>query len=219
MGSLTIYDIMMIKMKDLADTIKRLGARKKISRGTYLFRSEDPATGFFCLTSGEVRVFKVDDQGRELEVARLGPGDFVGEAVALISGNFPFYGQAVRDSEAYYFERREIFRALAADPALGRFFIDLLARKCVALSDRIESLGLKTVRQRLIRHLLKNCPGAGRCVVDLRMKKSELARLLGTISETLSRTLRRMQADGLIVVRGPAIHIKDCPKLRDELGL
>jgi CRP/FNR family transcriptional regulator len=85
------------------------------------------------------------------------------------------------------------------------------------LSDKIESLGLRTVRQRLIRYLLSRCSGDRECLVDLEVKKGELAKILGTISETLSRNLRHMHEKGLIEVEGNRVRIKDCPALREEL--
>jgi CRP/FNR family transcriptional regulator len=107
-------------------------------------------------------------------------------------------------------------RRSGASPA--RFFIDLLARKCLILSRRVESLGLETVRQRLARYLLGRCGGAGGCTIRLPVKKSELAAQLGTIAETLSRNLKQLQEDGRIEVRGAEIRVIDCPGLRSELG-
>lgn len=205
-------------MEKLAEKIKALGTLKPYPKGALLFQAEDKAVGFYFIQWGEVRVFKMDEQGRELEVARLGPGDFLGEAIAFVSGRFPFFAQAVKDSTVRYFDKKAVVRAIETDPSAARFFIELLAQKCIILSGRVESLGLRTVRQRLIQYLLTNCSGACRCVVELKIKKGELARLLGTISETLSRNLKKMQEEGLIEVRGPVIQIKNCLKLRWELA-
>jgi CRP/FNR family transcriptional regulator len=205
-------------MKSPSEKILALGKLRHGSRGTFLFQAEEKAGGFYYIQSGEVRVFKVDENGRELEVARIGPGDFLGEAIAFAAGHFPFYGQAVKDTKAYYFDRNSVLRAVETDAAIAKYFIELLARKCVLLSSRVESLGLKTVRQKLIQYLLSNCQGSSRCFVELKIKKGELAIFLGTISETLSRNLRQMRNEGLIEVHGPSIHIKDCQKLRAELA-
>lgn len=50
------------------------------------------------------------------------------------------------------------------------------------------------------------------------MTKTELAKLLGTISETLSRNLKQLQEEGLIAVEGNTIHIEDVSRLEKELG-
>ena len=205
-------------MKHLENIINGLGRLKRYARDSFLFQAEEKAAGFYYIETGEIRVFKMDEQGRELEVARLGPGEFLGEAIAFVSGRFPFYAQAVKDSDVRYFEIQEVFRRIESDASMARFFIDLLARKCVVLSSRVESLGLRTIRQRLIQYLLAHCYGSGHCLVELKIKKGDLAKLLGTISETLSRSLKQMQEEGLIEVDGRKIHIRDCQKLREELA-
>ena len=93
----------------------------------------------------------------------------------------------------------------------------LMAQKCLILNQRVRYLGLKTVRQRLIHHLLTRCPGNNNCRIDLAMNKGDLARMLGTINETLSRNLKQLQEDGLIRVEGKKIHVMDCHRMREEL--
>ena len=205
-------------MKHIENQVKNLGRLNRYARGAFLFQAEDKAAGFYYIETGEIRIFKMDEQGRELEVARLGPRDFLGEAIAFVSGCFPFYAQVVKDSEISFFETHSVFRRIESDPAVARFFIELLAQKCVALSSRVESLGLRTIRQRLIQYLLAQCYGSGHCLVELKIKKGDLAKLLGTISETLSRSLKQMQEDGLIKVEGQKIYVRDCQRLRRELS-
>ncbi len=205
-------------MNDLPASIARLGREARYSQGAFLFQGEEKAARFFYIAAGEIRIFKIDEQGRELEVTRLAAGDFVGEAIVLDHGRYPFFAQAVRDSLAVVFEAASAEKAIASDPEAARFFVRLLARKCVQLSGRVESLAMRTVRQRLAEFLLSRCGGSGKCSVDLPMKKGDLALALGTVSETLSRTLRQMREEGLIDVRGRTIRIKDCPGLRRILG-
>lgn len=205
-------------MSELPEHIRLLGRSAAYARGASLFQAEEEARSFFYILAGEIRVFKMDDQGRELEVTRLGPGDFVGEAFALIHGRFPFFAQASRDSKALVFGAEAAEKAIAASPETARFFVRLLARKCVQLSGRVESLGMKTVRQRLAGYLLAGCGGGGPCAIALPMKKGDLAKALGTVGETLSRSLRQMQEEGLIRVEGRTIRVVDCVGLRREAG-
>jgi CRP/FNR family transcriptional regulator len=194
-----------------------LGVPKRLPKGALIFQAGDPAGGFYFLESGVIRVYKTDDQGRELDVARIETGDFVGEAVAFDEGCFPFSAEAAEDSEVRYFEPATVWPAVERVPSVARFFIRLLARKCVLLGGRVESLGLRTVRERLAQYLLQKCPGTCPGVVELAVTKGELARLLGTVGETLSRTLGQMERDGLIEVRGRRIQLKDCLRIRGEI--
>jgi CRP/FNR family transcriptional regulator len=92
-----------------------------------------------------------------------------------------------------------------------------MARKCITLSQRIETLSLRTVRQRLAQYLLSHCGGEKTCLVRLESNKTELAKILGTIPETLSRTLKQFQEEGTIRVEDKDIAVLDCMKLKSEL--
>lgn len=204
-------------MDGFVKDIQNLGHSQFFQKDEFLFHAGDSAEGFYYVQSGEVRVFRMDEQGREVEVVRLGPGDFFGEAIVFASGKFPAFAQSVNVTEVLFFPKDAILHRIDREPAVARFFISLLAQKCVVLNKRIETLELKTVRQRLVQFLLANCRGERSCVVELKMKKIELARFMGTISETLSRNLRQMQEEDLIRVQGRTIHVKDCARLKLEL--
>ena len=66
-------------MENIEATITDIGQRQKYSKGEWLFSVDDKAEGFFYLFKGEIRVYKMDEQGREIEIVRLGPGEFLGE--------------------------------------------------------------------------------------------------------------------------------------------
>lgn len=202
---------------DIPDGLKKLGRLMKFQKGEILFTPHEEAAGFYSVMSGEIRVYKMDEQGREVEVVRIGPGGFLGEAIVFVSQVYTVFAQAVRDSHLLFFAKKEIDKEIEFNPGLAKFFIELMANKCVVLSNRIESLELRTVRQRLIQYLLANCSGDKKCLVELKIKKTELAKILGTISETLSRNLKQMQDEGLIKVKGNNIYIKNCPSIRAEL--
>ena len=205
-------------MDSLEGKVKSLGKHQKYRKNSLLFSAQEEAKGFYYVQSGEIRVFKMDETGREVELARIHAGDFFGEAIALSALRYPAFAQATKETEVLFFEKRAFFKALEKDPALAKFFLGLLARKCLVLSERIESLGLKTVRQRLAQYLLSQCSGDRACLIELKLKKGELAKLLGTVSETLSRNLRDLQEEGVIEVKDKKIHVKDCPRLREELS-
>ncbi len=204
-------------MKDLLTDIKKLGRIRTFGKDEILFNAGDSASGFYYVLSGEVRIFRMDDKGKEVEVVRINPGDFFGEAVVFVSDKFPAFAQAVKDTETLFFSKKTIFQNIDKDPTIARFFISLLAKKCFVLNKRIETLELRTVRQRLAQFILSQYQGQQSDVIVLNMKKVELARFIGTISETLSRNLKLLQEDNLIEVHGRTIRVKDFAKLKQEL--
>ncbi len=204
---------------DLDKDIAGLGTQKTYPKNSFLFLAREEARGFYYILKGEVRVFRMDDEGKELEIVRLRPGDFFGEAIALLKGKFPAFARAAQDTEVLFFEGQAILRKLEKNPAVARFLVLLLARKCQVLNQRLETLGLRTVRQRLAQYLLSFCRADEACRVELPIKKVELARQLGTISETLSRNLGQLEKEGLIEVRRRTISVKSPRQLREVLRI
>jgi CRP/FNR family transcriptional regulator len=202
--------------REIERIFRRAGESRVLRTGDALFMAGDPARGIFLLERGEIRVYQMDREGKEVEVVRLGPGDILGEAVLFAGAEYPFYAQAVLESRALFLSRNALFQEIDHDPAAGRAFLRLLSDKCLTLNRKIEALGIRTIRQRLIRYLINLCPGDGNCRIELDRKKGELARLLGTAGETLSRNLRQLQDDGLIRIDGRRIQILNCGALRAE---
>jgi CRP/FNR family transcriptional regulator, dissimilatory nitrate respiration regulator len=186
-----------------------LGIVRKFDRGESLFHAGDKAEHFYLVLSGEVRVFKMDARGNEVEVVRLRAGDYFGEAALFASAAYPAFARAVRETTVRYFAARDVFRRIDRDPKAAGFFLELLARKCLVLNEKVEALGLRTVRQRLARFILARVSADKECHIRLEIGKAELARELGTIPETLSRAFRKLRQEGLIEVRGNTILVKN----------
>ena len=72
-------------MVNIERAIKDIGRLKKYRKNELLFSAQQKADGLYYVHSGEIRVFKMDEQGREVEVVRLEPGDFLGEAILFVS--------------------------------------------------------------------------------------------------------------------------------------
>lgn len=206
-------------MRSLDKGMAALGTHKSYPKDSFLFLAQEEARGFYYIVKGEVRVFRMDDEGKELEIVRLRPGEFFGEAIALLKGKFPAFARAAKDTEILFFEGSSISSKMEKDPAIARFLVLLLARKCQVLNQRLETLGLKTVRQRLAQYILSFCRREEDCRLDLPIKKVELARQIGTISATLSRNLRHLEEEGLIEVRKRTIFIKSPRRLREVLRI
>jgi len=202
-------------VKKLIDELNTIGRSRNYNRDEFLFNAGDTAKGFYYIQSGEVRIFRMDEQGREIDIVRLSSGDFFGEAVVFVAAEFPAYAQAVRQSQVLYFSREDVFKQIEIRPETARSIITLLAHKCVVLNKRIETLELRSVRQRLAQFFLSHGRGEKTYEVELKLKKSELASFLGTVPETLSRNLKQLQKENLIEVSGRRITVLDSSGLND----
>lgn len=216
------------------------GRRRAVSAATILFFQDERAESCFFLERGEIALRRLSREGDEVEIGRIGPGEWFGEVILFASGNYPAQAVAVSDCEVVEFTRAA---ALTADTPEGqRFFLELLARKCLALNGRIAELTIMDARERLARYLLSLCPGYRKgcpgkaddyprrslggapvkekadaptpCVLGLPKKKREIALELGMAPETLSRTLRQLEEEGYVRVSGSQVEVFSCAYLR-----
>lgn len=209
---------------EVPPALAALGLRRRVGAGALLFRQEEEAESCFLLEEGEVALRRLSTAGDEVEIARVGPGQWFGETILFAARAYPAQAVAVLDSSLLEFRRSAILSS--PEPAVSSFFLSLLARKCLSLNRRIEELTIMDARERLARFIVGLCPGhragcrGGReaCSFPLPRKKREIAAELGMAPETLSRALRQMEEEGYIRVAGPRIEIPSCDRLTGLIG-
>ena len=182
-------------------------------RGEILFLENDEATGFFVLLSGRVRIYKSSPEGKEYTLHLIKPGEMFAEAAIFRGGTFPANGAAESDSVVAFFPKDRFIRLLNDCPSISLKMIGSLSAYVREFNRQIEDLSLKEVSARLAAHLLRASQKAGGPKFELETSKSELARSLGTISETLSRNLRKMRDQEIVRVNGNIITILDSSRL------
>jgi CRP/FNR family transcriptional regulator, dissimilatory nitrate respiration regulator len=188
------------------------------SEGTLIFSQGDPAARFYLVLEGEVSIRKLGSSGEEVEVSKVGPGQWFAEVIAFADARYPAQATALRDCALLEYDKDRVDSLLRTNPEAARFFLGLLARKCLTLNERIEFLTLLPARSRIARYFLGLCPRAacpgGPCSFDLPRKKREIAAELGMAPETLSRGLKSLEEEGLLVVEASRVTVPRCPALR-----
>ena len=174
----------------------------------YLFLQEQPAELFYVVAAGQVKVHRSGADGREQVLHLLGRGDLCGEVPVFAGRDYPASAVAVGPVKAACFARARFLGLARQHPELLLGLLAVASERLRRFVNLIDDLSLKEVSARLARHLLDlvaRSPGAN--VVELDSTKATLASRVGTIAETLSRTLRKMQARKIIDVRGRRITI------------
>jgi len=146
----------------------------------------------------------------------------IAEAAVFDSGTFPAHAAALEDSRILFLFKKEFLGLVKEKPELIFKILSGITRKLRQFAAIIEELSLKDVTARLARYLLENSRSeAGRRTCRLDISKSQLAARLGTVNETLSRTLGKLKQRGLISETGDGIIILDEAALEDlvENGL
>ena len=198
--------------------IKKNAKKINFKKNTSIFKAHDEAAGFYYIESGLVRLYKMNLLGKEIEVARLQDGEYFGEAIIFVSDKYEVFAETLKPSTLYYFPKNVILEKIKHDLNLTQFLIKLIAGKCVKLNKIIEILALSSIKERLIKFILMQYQKNKCETIVLKLKKSDIASQLGTISATLSRNLRLLQKENLIKVKGKTIKILDLIGLQKEIS-
>jgi len=130
---------------------------------------------------------------------------------------FPANAMALSRTRLLFFPRRQFVELVTEHPTLALNLLAMLSLRLRRFAAQIESLSLKEVPGRLAAYLLYLAEEQGSTTqVTLDIPKGQLASLLGTIPETLSRIFARMTEEGLIRVEGRTIYLDDFAGLKDR---
>jgi CRP/FNR family transcriptional regulator len=189
-----------------------------------IFKQGSPATGFFVVKTGRVKVFKVSLMGKEQILNIFEPGDNFAEVAALDGQPFPASAAALDRVELIFCPRPVFLELLRQDPDIAINMLISLSQHSRHLVSVIEDLSFKNVPQRLAAYLLNlsdvsseksSDRSQSTNFVTLDLSKTQLAAALGTIPATLSRAFYRLSNEGIIAVDGSQIEVLDRDQLQD----
>lgn len=197
------------------DQILAIATIRSLSKGQLLFLEGDRADGFYILLEGRMRVYKAGTDGREQTLHLIDTGQTFGEAAVFGGIRFPANSAAITKATVAYLPFTAFREIVAASPDISLKMIGAMAGFLREFTQIIENLSLKEVSARLAGYLLEQQRQTGRVTIRLIQSKAELARHLGTVSETLSRNLRKLKELQVIAVTGKEITILDADKLSE----
>lgn len=184
-----------------------IAVTKSFTAGCSIFSEGDEGRGFYAVLSGRVRIYKLSPEGKEQILHFFGPGEIFGEVAVFTGRGFPAHASAERSSVLLFFPRDAFVELIRRDASLALGMLAVLSVRLRRFTRMVEDLSLKEVPGRLAAYLLYRSGGEQKNVVELDLTKAQLAALLGTIPETLSRILTRMGRRGLIRTQGSRITI------------
>lgn len=214
MGAVTVADLQgwqlfaYLSPRDLAQ-LAAIASLQTYRKGQLIFTEGDEADALWVLLKGQVKIFKVGPDGREQVLRIVRAGESFAEAAALSRGQFPASAEATARATAVRFPAEGFLRLLDTNPQLATNMIVALSQLLRGFAALVDALALRDVPSRLARYLLDASLRADSDTVVLDVRKTVLAARLGTVSETLSRALRRLRERGLIAVDGQRIALLD----------
>ena len=203
--------------------VAAIAAKRVFSRGESLFTEGEPAIGFYLLAAGCIKLCKFSQDGKEKVLHFVHPAETFAEAAFFGDGKYPAEARALEKGEALFFPREAFMGLLERNPRFSLNLIISLSLLLRRFARQIEELTFAEVPARLAAYLMdlaekKSTTFQGKTYLDLDMKKGELASRIGTVSETLSRALKKLKEDGAIDVEGSRVIVYDMERLKRMAG-
>ncbi len=194
-----------LKEEDLK-RIRAIASLRQIEKKEILFSDGEETRGFYVILSGRVKLFKVSPEGKEQILHIVSAPDAFAEAALFLEGTYPAFAEAMTDCQLLYFPKRDFIQLIEKNPQLSINMIVTLSHYLKRFASLIEELSLKEVSSRIAKYIIdlsmkSSKEGKSPKEVELDLSKTQLALKLGTISETLSRTLAKMRAKRIIDVK------------------
>ena len=198
------------------DAIARIVSEKKYKRGQLIFSDGDEGTGFYLVIKGRVKIYKLSPDGKEQIMHIFGPGKPFAEVPVFGGSRYPANAEAMDHCKLFLFPKKAFISLIQENPSLAMNMLASLSQRLKQFSNLIETLSLKEVPGRLASYLLYLSDKNGSIdEFKLDIAKSQLASLLGTIPETLSRIFAKMASKEIVIINGPEVTIVNRAGLED----
>jgi len=185
------------------DEILREARSVRYPKDVAVFEQGADADSFFVLLHGHLRVEKTTQQGSQIVVRYVSPGEIFGVAQALALQHYPATAVAAVDSVALCWPAAAWPRLTARFPSLAANALQTVGRRLQDTQARVMEMSSEQVEQRVAHALLRLAKQAGRKTeagieIDFPISRQDVAEMTGTTLHTVSRILSAWEQQGLV---------------------
>ncbi len=199
-------------LTDLSEKSRLRSYNKK----QYIYQDGDQAGYVYYVKSGKIRTSLLYPDGREMMTGIFTPGDFLGYESVLLNKPYPECAETLEPAELHLIPREEFNALLFKDPGIAKKFIQLLSGNIQEKQDQLLKLAYNSVRKRVADALIdlaQKFKIADSDVCEIKISRDDLASMVGTASETISRTLADFKDEKIIEKEGSIIKVLSLERL------
>ncbi|WP_043933646.1 Crp/Fnr family transcriptional regulator [Bacillus sp. EB01] len=206
---------------ELEELVKIAQARN-FKNKMYVFMQDDPLDRVFFIHSGKVKIYKTDSAGKEQIVSVLEAGEMFPHAGFFRKGNYPAHAEIIEEAQLVVIPINEFEKVLIAYPELSIKLFKVLGEKIVDLQERLEAQILHNTYEQIVLLLLRLTKSNGVELGDLhrlttQFTNRELANMIGTSRETVSRTVNHLKKKKFIEQDDSGFYLINSEALQSEL--
>lgn len=191
---------------------------KEYEEGQFIVKDKDIVDSLCLLRRGSVKLTKYSPNGKEQITHIYNPGEMMGLCTLFTENLFPANAIALEDSRVYLLSKKKLEKIAYQEQSLLLNLVFALSARLAESMGMVESLSLQKVPQRLASFLIYSLSmSEDSQIIHLPYNHLELARMLGTTPETLSRAFTRLKKENAIKIEGAQIIIEDIESLKEMI--
>lgn len=191
---------------------------REYPRNSVILFEDDPGDALYIVSSGQVKVVLIGEDGREVILSVLGDGDFFGEMSLIDDEPRSAHVIAMKDSHLLVLRRDDFQVQLQQHPSVALKLLRVLVQRLRRADEKIGSLVLLDVNGRVAQLLLDLAEESGGPRLTRKLTHHTIAQMIGSSRETVSRAMRELVERGLIEVSRREITITNADALRAMTG-
>lgn len=200
--------LLQILSQDALDVLLQNGQRKFFPKNSLIVNEGDNSPCAFIINSGRVEILLCDEQGRQIVLSILQPGEHFGEMSLIDNEVRSAAVKALEDTELTVISKETFRKCLRSHPEIAEQIMLGLVIRLREANKKISSLALMDVHERVASMLNSHAKEInGRLVIEERLTHQQIANFVGASREMISRIMRKMAADGDIQLEGRHIVI------------
>ena len=191
----------------LADAV----AKRRFKRGQQIVEQGKKSDALYIILSGRARVLMTDRKSREVILATLQPGDYIGEMSMIDNEPHSATVEAEIQTDVLVLGRKEFTRCLPENATMAYAVMQGLVRRLRHADQKIGSLALMGVYGRVANVLLESAaPDGGRFIIREKLSRQDIAKMVGASREMVSRVMKDFEEQGFIqTLDGGAILVNE----------
>ena len=207
------------------EALSSIVSKRQYTKSETLFHQGDPGEEFLVLTAGSVKVELMNTDGKELTLTILTPYQFLGELALLDDVPRSATVVALEASEFLSINKKDFARVLESYPSMAVPMLRQLTKRVRILTDDIASMAFMDSYGRVTRKILALAEEMGEdqadggIFINQSLTHQQLANLVGTTRETVTKILNQMKDANLISIRRHRITIHDSEELASRANL
>jgi len=187
------------------DTLLAVASERRFTNGQVIFQKGDPGTSMMAVLGGRVRISAYSEDGREIILNMVEPGQLFGEIALLDGKERSADATAMGKTELLILDRRDFLPFLERNPKIAVQLIEVLCGRLRRTSEMVESIAFLDFGARLARLLLQMAENYGKetdagLLINLRISQADLGNLIASTRESVNRQLSAWTQEGVIAM-------------------